>query len=812
MRNFDVFGKEVLLKYKGQTYNQTALGGLLTIGILVVVILRLNYLIDQINTQQNPQVYQYERQSSQSQSFLITPQNFTFVIGITSDGQNYQQINSQIFNIKSFITIQSTKQNSGSQTPQVNTQQYQVNLQKCTYSDFQIDGVQLDSSKYSNQYCISSNQPIQISGDYTAQNFATLTIQLQKCTGSGCADEQTIQNFIKTNFVEVFISDILVQPSVGSNPFSYYGRLFRVANLYSQTKVANIYFRNNQVDTDKGFLFSSISSKSNPSFSYYDEQVFDFTSDYITSIVLKYEQKKENYYSLSYQKFIGVICELGALIYVLSLVCSPICSFCAKADLCVDLINQCFSFQEIKPSIKTSNDKYKTTNAANNNNNNQNLAELVSEDKESNNKIPVMSVFANIPKKESLRINSLNENKVKSILKQKETQVQSSQPSAESMHSSSDKNEELKQLLEQIREYNQAKEQLEKKKPLIKGSKEQKQKLMESIKAKQLRDNIKKTQIKISEVLKKQNNSFKCNFTEYVKSYFFTNPKTKIIDKTVKQLNQNLDVQMIMSKLTEIDYLKKILLNEDQQALFQFLPKANLNYSIVQNEVIFHNSSSGEKSMPEYYQEEYEKLKRGIDSYKNLMNQDQLQMVDNNLLKIIDPSYMSLFKDLCDRKKSVTITAAPTPPEQLRNGPSILIHKVSSQHLLLNPQKKPNKKMLNSPQFSSQQEQPQIVIFQQQQQSLCLPENMLTRQIEVVQSKRQSISTPQNTTAQLAFPSQIENDFSHDFISQVDQEANSNHNYLHSILEENLKYHSTSGIIQKPYLTNEPDVTLKNNQ
>ncbi|KAL4478440.1 hypothetical protein ABPG74_006675 [Tetrahymena malaccensis] len=810
MRNFDVFGKEVLLKYQGQTYYQTALGGILSLGILVAVILRLNFLIDQINTQQNPQVYSYERQSSQSQSFLITPQNFTFVIGITSDGQNYQQINSQIFNIKSFITIQTTQKASGSQIPQITTQQIQVNLQKCTYSDFQINGVQLDSSKYSNQYCISSNQPIQISGDDTGQNYATLTIQLQKCTGSSCADEQTIQNFIKRNFVEVFISDILVQPSIGSNPYSYYGRLFRINNLYSQTKVANIYFRNNQVDTDKGFFFSSITSKSNPSFSYYDEQVFDYTSDYISSIVLKYEQKKENYYSISYQKFMGVICEIGALIYILSLVCSPICSFCAKADLCVNLINQCFSFQEIKPSLKTSNEKEKTTNCANNTNNQQNLAELVLDDKESNHKIPVMSIFANIPKKESLRINSLNENKVKSILKQKDnTQVQSS---ADSMHSSSDKNEELKQLLEQIREYNQAKEQLEKKKPLIKGSKEQKQKLMESIKAKQLRDNIKKTQIKISEVLKKQNNSFKCNFSEYVKSYFFTNPKTKIIDKTVKQLNQNLDIQLIMSKLTEIDYLKKILLNEDQQALFQFLPKTNLNYSIIQNDVIFHDSNSGEKTMPEYYQEEYEKLKRGIDSYKNLMNQDQLEMVDNNLLKIIDPAYMSLFRDLCDRKKSVTINGTPVPSEQVKNTPSILIHKVSSQHVLLNPQKKNTKKLLNSPQFSVQQDQPQIVIFQQQQQSVCLPENMLARQIEVVQSKRHSVSTPQNTTAQLAFGSQVENDFSHDFISQADQEANSNHNYLHSILEENLKYHSSSGIIQKPYLTNEPDIALKNNQ
>ncbi|EAR87794.2 transmembrane protein, putative (macronuclear) [Tetrahymena thermophila SB210] len=53
----------------------------------------------------------------------------------------------------------------------------------------------------------------------------------------------------------------------------------------------------------------------------------------------------------------------------------------------------------------------------------------------------------------------------------------------------------------------------------------------------------------------------------------FKSPQIKLLNKAFNQISQDLDIFTILNNFKELDKLKKVLLNEDQQALFNFFPK-----------------------------------------------------------------------------------------------------------------------------------------------------------------------------------------------------------------------------------------------
>ncbi|KAL4499754.1 hypothetical protein ABPG72_017294 [Tetrahymena utriculariae] len=54
---------------------------------------------------------------------------------------------------------------------------------------------------------------------------------------------------------------------------------------------------------------------------------------------------------------------------------------------------------------------------------------------------------------------------------------------------------------------------------------------------------------------------------------FFNTPEIKLINKAFSLVTKDLDIFTVLEKQKEIDKLKKLFLNEDQQALFNFFPK-----------------------------------------------------------------------------------------------------------------------------------------------------------------------------------------------------------------------------------------------
>ena len=133
------------------------------------------------------------------------------------------------------------------------------------------------------------------------------------------------------------------------------------------------------------------------------------------------------------------------------------------------------------------------------------------------------------------------------------------------------------------------------------------------------------------------------------------NYEEQLFSKCEKIFENDLDFIEILKKLQDIEKMKKILLNSNQQLLFNFLMKplvylntldpkrlrkARLKYSIHLGSKVFENDE--------------EELKRAIDDFERLAEQGVLSEVDKRIMNIIDresSKFVKIAEDLSPRGK-----------------------------------------------------------------------------------------------------------------------------------------------------------------
>ena len=121
---------------------------------------------------------------------------------------------------------------------------------------------------------------------------------------------------------------------------------------------------------------------------------------------------------------------------------------------------------------------------------------------------------------------------------------------------------------------------------------------------------------------------FSFNFLQYLKSLLKwkfgikLNSKEHLIVETKHQYEKEMDCANILIKLQEIDYLKKILLNEKQYILFQYLSKPMITNKAVKSSTNSTTSSEASSLLQD--------LKE--DAQNNSVNANLIKLIDQNLM------------------------------------------------------------------------------------------------------------------------------------------------------------------------------------
>ncbi|EWS76751.1 transmembrane protein, putative (macronuclear) [Tetrahymena thermophila SB210] len=600
---FDIFGAHIHIKYNKKTAFNTRFGGIITFCLSGILIMYIVNIINVYISHSQVQVIQEIQNLPNSNQFNLTVNNFSFMVGIT-DVNFTQFIDESVYTltIKQFTQQRILNQNTGTYDK---TQEYRlIKLQRCTTEHFKIQQTNdfFLQQDYNNFYCLSLDEQLQLQGIFNSQIFQQIEIEVSSCQGNNCADPQYISSKLNNCYLQIYFVDKNVVTTDLKNPFHPIGRsVFYIAGK-DFSKTINLYFAQNQMSSDKGIVFEDIKTKVELTYSIDREQVVQKYGNRLFLLQISLDPNREILYSRKYLTFSQVLSQIGGIYNILFALGCFICRPYSQLQYKRSLINQLFGFQYSLPeeqSDQIGNNKEKILKE-------QNL--------DQNTDLNNYNVGGNQTQLQQKRINldidsqNCSNNQ---ILYSKNTQSQ--------------KNQNLNVILKQQKESTNKDEK-----------------------------NLKKFFEQTFEEMKTK--SF-----DYLKYYlgFIICKKAKssyAIEYGMQKLYKHIDIVQIINKLIEFEKLKRLLLNENQLKLFDYIPKPIIKVNKLTGQIITQNNSKDSIDIFfEVNRSQIQKAEDAQEAYNNIFNSDQKkQQLDEKLISLLHPKLIELFKQQqFDKQKKI---------------------------------------------------------------------------------------------------------------------------------------------------------------
>ncbi|EAR85843.1 small GTP-binding domain protein (macronuclear) [Tetrahymena thermophila SB210] len=627
MNKLDIFGSQVSVRFQGSSIHKTKFGAFLTMVLFLIIMLRLGILIYNVLDGRNPTVLFQERQVQDPKKFVITPDTLSLAIGVLDTNYNYY-IDNSLFTIQG---VHKTKQNVYNQTTGQYDQIFQsrvFNLVNCTddnVPDPKLREYFLKSQLYMHQ-CIPKDMVLEIEGQFNSDFYQELNFYFYKCTGNGCKDEKQINALVNNNNIELLFTDVYFAPENKDNPFVKFSRDLYWITSQNLPREANVFLRNNYVESDFGWITSDITTQVYPSFSYNDDQIVDPSNQFFFHLVIRFEKEKENLYKRTYDNLFTIMSQIGGFSQILLTVFSFIGFRYSEIHLSRSLINQSLDFQDVtnKPNQGTliSNPTQVNIHPLNNNNiKDNNIIDGADS----------QGIQKQIHQKQATFSHIINE---KSIINANQLENANFSPIF---------SKDIKYCLENKTNQNQLNlsQMLNKK-----NVEDQKQKLSEEDILQEYQKQLEITQ----NYSKLKFNVFSYMLSFATKAFKSFRNKKKIIDYAFKEIDNNLDIEYIIKKFVEIDKLKRILLNDDQLTLFNLIPKPQILYKVDQKQgvVIEKNSLLNNKENLS----NFEQFKKAKQSFKNIYGKQKQTKIDLSILNLIDDKQYQMLSNQLPTKQS----------------------------------------------------------------------------------------------------------------------------------------------------------------
>ncbi|EAR86976.1 ABC transporter family protein (macronuclear) [Tetrahymena thermophila SB210] len=772
MKRLDLFGSQIQFRFQGEKSFNTSLGVLFTVGIATIIILRLVILLNDIYQRNNPVVIQQQRQVSSPEKFVMDRYSLPFAFGLQGGDNLDHYIDPTIYTVTAQQNTKVPYVDENGQT-QYTIQVTDVNVSICTQDSFKNPATKqgfLDLP-YQQLFCIDPQQVV-IEGDYTQQNFSQFQIKLHPCTGQGCGDTKKLGR----GYFAIYFQDVIVNPKNKDQPFEYFNRDLFWTSSSSTPKEVDMYFVNNYVQSDYGWVTSDIQTLRYPS---YSEQDNSYTSDvdYFFMLNLRFQKQKENIYSRNYKNLTNVVSEIGGFAQSILAIGFIICSTLSEIMLNKSIINEAFDFkiknmnpqnneisnlQQPKISVGQSNDNTSL---------NQKLGQNVNINQEINQKKQIqqqkniqLESFVNIqsPVKIQKKAKQVNFNQIENINQiptQPQQQITLEQKTYDQEHTiSNTQTQSSIKILSQI---------VKKKFASITNSQKQSklenqsQNLIEESqnKEKKLKQNKSLSDEEFKKLLNKERSDMSLSVVEYLKYFFWPfgeiKKKKQIIDYSVQKLYYHLDLMYVIKKLLEVDKLKELVMDKDQIQLFEYISKP-----VITDEEVFSQLNKDQlyqKQQQKYnilYQDNRSEIQKAQDaylSYQNIQNRDKKTLMDQKILRHLDPQLLGIFnyQELQQQNNSSALNLQPLiQPSIGQINQNCLENQINSTNQLKNTQNINNQAdSISGPQqniFFSPRSELEILEEKQQFTSSSEEEQQIPTEENNQDAVNRTINIPQN--------------------------------------------------------------------
>ncbi|KAL4472595.1 hypothetical protein ABPG74_018544 [Tetrahymena malaccensis] len=620
-QNIDLFGTQIGIQYNKKPSFNTKLGGFITFSLSTILILYIANIIQIYFSHSQVSVIQEIQNMPNSKQFNLSANNFSFMVGITDVYYN-QFIDDSVYKLTVKQNIQEKLLNQT--TGNYYTKQTTINLQlqRCTEQHFQIQQTQqfFLQQDFKNFYCLSLDEQLQLQGIYNSEVFQQIEIEVTSCYGSNCADSAYITNKLNNCYFQVYFIDKNVKTTDLYNPFNPIGRsVFYIAGT-DFSKTINLYFAQNSISTDTGIVMEDIHEITDLTFSSDREQVVSKNGNRLFLLQMSLDPNKQIKYSRKYLTISQGLSQIGGIYNILFAVGCFICMPYAQLQYKRNLMNKVFGFE------------------------------------------------------------------YSDVESQKQQNKESEQEEGEEIHERRKKDKDCQEPLEQ-RGFNNhyEKDQIEQtfkdNLQVFKDLKDQNSNQQESKTQQKSTRALKKSfnftdrsaRLTITQKEKENDRQFKRFFKQTfeqlrIKSYdylsyylsFFTcrrQKKSQVIDYGLQKLYNHLDIVYILNKLIEFEKLKKLLLNENQLRLFDYIPKPIIKINKQTNQII-QSDQNDLNSVGIFYEDNRTLIQKAEDAqeaYNIIVNQsNQNSQINQKLINFLHPKLIELFKQQSfDRSDSI---------------------------------------------------------------------------------------------------------------------------------------------------------------
>ncbi|EAS03361.2 transmembrane protein, putative (macronuclear) [Tetrahymena thermophila SB210] len=610
----DLFGSAVNIRYnKKQNYN-TSFGGFVSCSLSVVLILYISNILKIYLSHQQVQVIQELQNVQKLEQFNLTVNTFSFMIAITDI--NYTSfIDNSIYTLKVTQITQKRILNQTSGQYDLKITHTPINMERCTKEHFLIDGTQsyFLQQDYDHMYCFNKDSVLYLEGDYNQLDYKQLQFEVLECQGTNCKDQQSINHKLNNCYMQVFFTDKNIISTDVKNPLQSYARSnFYIAGT-TFTKAINMYMIQTQIQTDEGIIYDDYQSISAITYSNDRESVVSKTTNRIFLLQISLQPNKQLNYIRKYLSLSQMLSQIGGIYNILFAFGCFICRPYAKLQYKRNLMNSVFGFQYINSSDQSNLNlvdqknltdiKEKEQSSPFVNSNNQQNATFEKNSSQTDKRLRATTNISQKTSKQSRR-NSIN--------------------LAE--------NEKIEE------------------KAFNCSIKQKKNQSINSIK------NTDKNGIKENELIFKKffQQTFEelrlntCDYFKYYLSYIICRKKNKsqIIDYGLQKLYNHLDIYYIINKLIEFEKLKKLLLNENQIKLFEYIPKPIISINKANQEIIQTQSNQSDTGI--LYEDNrtiIQKAEDAQEAYNKIINNPNRQLLDERLISLLHPKLVDLLNE-----------------------------------------------------------------------------------------------------------------------------------------------------------------------
>ncbi|CAD8121277.1 unnamed protein product [Paramecium sonneborni] len=602
LRSIDLFGQNILLNLNGEDQYKTGCGGLMTLVILVIVVLFFQSNIQDFINKVNIQSDSNKIFEDQPDQIYLNESNFMFAVAIEQNNFN----SNPFFNIT--IASRHYERLGDGTLSKVETF---IDLVPCTVQRFQ----QIFSTfgqNFTQQFheigldtwlCPQINYSFTLKGRYTNKFFDFLKITVSQCNNQSqtnsfytwqpiCASNETISKWLleqRQYRVKIYITNQMISPLKGDNFVQSYldDELFFSFIPQVIGKEADIFFTKYLMKTDNNLLPTGDTFDTKELFAkeqgdYRDQN--SYASETYASIYLR-RSPYTTYISRSYQKLDKMLSILGGFANIVIVVLGFVVGMYNKQLYLIELANQIYDFN----FEKENKEKFERQKLV------QEITYLKSQPMILSRCSPIQSINPNTSVNKNLRmsirqtfsqkfdyISGIQTHKDESCkmitcsLRQpigdKDIEWQSADAADIYNNHFLDASNGIKDDVKYYQEdqknskmYNQndrqkSYKQIHKKIVSKIGQHNRKEYLTQQIQA--MLDRSRPIIF-----------TFKVLLNQLFCGKLFQDENSILLNKAIKKINSDIDICVLIDKVKEIELIKELLLNNDQQILFNFAPK-----------------------------------------------------------------------------------------------------------------------------------------------------------------------------------------------------------------------------------------------